>query len=304
MIPANQDISTSESLCLAKILDPDGQRTIGVMTKIDIMDAGTDARKVLLGSEISLRLGYIAVKNRSQMDLNNQMKVQEALEKEKNFFSSHKVYSSMNSSYFGIENLTNKLKIILNNHIRQTLPDIKNEINMKISDYDKQLKNLGTEIPVQQDDKMIIFWDVLRKFCTTYNNLISGTYDKNEIVSSKGQPGADIKDTFDVLFINLENLTNSLTNNEIEKAINMHVGESLPGFHSIDAFLYLLQPLLEKFRIPAINCVKDVMQILEDTVQSSLDFHASKFPSIKDILFNLVKKYLEDVILWLFINIE
>ena len=295
MIPANQDISTSEGLSLAKTLDPDGQRTIGVLTKIDIMDAGTDARKVLLGSEISLRLGYIAVKNRSQMDLNNAMKVTDALEKEKNFFSSHKVYSSMSSSYFGIENLTNKLKIILNNHIRATLPSIKNEISEKIISYDKELKNLGTEIPVQQDDKMIIFWEILRKFCTTYNNLISGTYDKNEIVSSKRQPGAEIKETFDLLFNTLENLTNSLTNNEIDKAINMHVGESLPGFHSIDAFLYLLQPLLEKFRVPAINCVRDVMQILEETVQSSLEFHAAKFPSIKDILFNLVRKFLEDV---------
>ena len=295
MIPANQDISTSESLTLAKILDPDGQRTIGVLTKVDIMDMGTDARKILLGSEVSLRLGYIAVKNRSQFDLNGAMKVDKALEEERKFFSTHKVYSSMPSSYFGIENLTKKLMVILNSHIRQSLPGIKSEINEKIASFDKEFKSLGTEIPLEQDDKRIIFWDVLRKFCTTYNNLISGTYDKNEIVSNKKQPGAEIKETFDLLFINLENATNNLSNSEIDKAINLHEGEGLPGFHSIDAFLYLLQPLLEKFRVPAINCVKDVMQILEDTVQSSLEYNANKFPSIKDILFNIIHKYMEEV---------
>ncbi len=295
MIPANQDISTSESLTLAKLLDPDGQRTIGVLTKIDIMDLGTDARKILLGSEISLKLGYIAVKNRSQLDLNNRMKVEEALNQEKSFFSSHKVYSMMSSSYFGIENLTKKLMIILNGHIRGSLPGIKAEINEKIVKFDKELKSLGTEIPIGQDDKRMIFWDILRKFCTSYNNLISGTYDKNEIVSNKTQPGAEIKVTFDLLFDNLENATNDLTSSEIATAINRHVGESLPGFHSIDAFLYLLQPLLEKFRIPAINCVKDVMFVLEETVRSSLEFNANKFPSIKDILYNIIDKYLEEV---------
>lgn len=301
MIPANQDISTSESLTLAKILDPDGQRTIGVLTKIDIMDMGTDARKILLGSEISLRLGYIAVKNRSQLDLNNRMKVEEALQNERNFFSSHKVYSSMPSKFFGIENLTKKLMVILNQHIKQNLPGIKSEINEKITNIDKELKSLGMEIPIQQDDKRLIFWEVLKKFCNTYNNLISGTYDKNEIINQKNQPGAEIKQTFDLLFENLENATNSLTNNEIQTAINMHIGELLPGFESIDAFLYLLQPLLEKFRVPAINCVKDVRQILEDTVQSSLEFHASKFPSIRDILFNITNRYLEEVNIYIYI---
>lgn len=224
------------------------------------------------------------------------MLVEEALEKEKQYFSSHKVYSSMSSSYFGIENLTKKLMVILNNHIRGSLPDIKAEINEKIVLYDKKLKSLGTEIPSKENDKRVIFWDILKKFCTTYNNLISGTYDRNEIISNKTQPGAEIKETFDLLFMNLENATNSLTNNEIEKAINMHVGgEIIPGFESIDAFLSLLQPLLEKFRIPSINCVKDVMNVLEETVQSSLEYNASKFPSVKDILYGIIHKYLEEV---------
>jgi dynamin 1-like protein len=42
-------MSTSDALSIAREVDPKGERTIGVITKIDIMDRGTDARKMLLG---------------------------------------------------------------------------------------------------------------------------------------------------------------------------------------------------------------------------------------------------------------
>ena len=51
---------------MAKELDPRGIRTVGVITKIDIMDRGTSAKKMLMGQDVPLRLGYIGVKNRSQ----------------------------------------------------------------------------------------------------------------------------------------------------------------------------------------------------------------------------------------------
>ena len=47
VISANSDIATSDGLKLAKEIDTKGSRTIGVLTKLDIMDAGTDARKTL-----------------------------------------------------------------------------------------------------------------------------------------------------------------------------------------------------------------------------------------------------------------
>lgn len=66
VIPANADLTTSDGLQMARELDPKGIRTIGVITKIDLMDRGTDARRILENKEVPLRLGYIAVKNRGQ----------------------------------------------------------------------------------------------------------------------------------------------------------------------------------------------------------------------------------------------
>ncbi len=49
VIPANADLTTSEALQMARYLDPKGIRTVGVITKIDIMDRGVDARRMLMG---------------------------------------------------------------------------------------------------------------------------------------------------------------------------------------------------------------------------------------------------------------
>jgi dynamin 1-like protein len=54
---ANQDLANSDGLKLAREVDPEGLRTIGVLTKIDLMDEGTDVIDILAGRVIPLRLG-------------------------------------------------------------------------------------------------------------------------------------------------------------------------------------------------------------------------------------------------------
>lgn len=75
VIPANQDLSTSDGLKLAREWDPKGERTVGVITKIDIMDKGTSAKKMLMNDEIFLKLGYIGIVNRAQEDIKNKVPV-------------------------------------------------------------------------------------------------------------------------------------------------------------------------------------------------------------------------------------
>ena len=75
VIPANADMTTSDGLQMARQCDPKGVRTIGVITKIDIMDKGTNAKSMILGHEVPLRLGYVGVKNRSQLDIDSNKRV-------------------------------------------------------------------------------------------------------------------------------------------------------------------------------------------------------------------------------------
>ena len=68
---ANTDFSTSEALKIARDADPEGRRTLAVVTKLDLMDHGTDAYDVLCGRVIPVKLGIIGVINRSQLDIKN-----------------------------------------------------------------------------------------------------------------------------------------------------------------------------------------------------------------------------------------
>lgn len=138
---------------MARQVDPKGIRTIGVITKIDIMDKGTSAKRMIEGKDVQLRLGFIGVKNRSQQDIIDRIPVKQAAEKEQLFFNTHPIYSTMPQSLLGIHNLTTKLTKILFTHIKHSLPDIMNEIKNKAKETEDDLRDLGPEMPNESSDK-------------------------------------------------------------------------------------------------------------------------------------------------------
>ncbi|CAN1165419.1 Dynamin-related protein 3B [Linum perenne] len=118
---ANADLANSDALQVARIADPDGYRTIGVIAKLDIMDRGTDARNMLLGKVVPLRLGYVGIVNRSQEDIKLNRTLRDALAAEEKFFCSHPVYNSL-ADRCGIPQLAKKLNDILLQHIKGIRP--------------------------------------------------------------------------------------------------------------------------------------------------------------------------------------
>lgn len=90
---ANTDLASSDALKLARQLDPLGERTIGVLTKLDLMDPGTDASEILHNRIIPLRRGYVAVVNRGQRDIDADLSIRVGLRNEERFFRTHPVYS-------------------------------------------------------------------------------------------------------------------------------------------------------------------------------------------------------------------
>jgi dynamin 1-like protein len=93
--PATQDLATSDALKLAREVDPTGERTIGVLTKVDLMDKGTNALDILLGRSFPLKLGFTAVINRSQQDITNKKPIKKMLEDESAFFNTHPTYKAV-----------------------------------------------------------------------------------------------------------------------------------------------------------------------------------------------------------------
>ena len=174
VIPANADMATSQGLDLARKWDPEGIRTLGVITKIDIMDRGTDASKMILNQEIPLKLGYVGVKNRSQEDINNKVKVAVALDKEDRYFKEHSVYRNLDPRYVGTRSLTKRLTEVLEKNINRHLRSILKEVNEKAKECEDVIRSLGEPMPKEGKEKIYLIWKLLTEFTEQFKASIKG----------------------------------------------------------------------------------------------------------------------------------
>uniref|UniRef100_A0A3B1JI66 MX dynamin like GTPase 1 n=1 Tax=Astyanax mexicanus TaxID=7994 RepID=A0A3B1JI66_ASTMX len=91
VVPANIDIATTEALKMASKVDPHGLRTLGILTKPDLVDKGAEDTVVstVNNQVITLKKGYMMVKCRGQQDINANLSLAKALQKERDFFEQH-----------------------------------------------------------------------------------------------------------------------------------------------------------------------------------------------------------------------
>lgn len=85
--PANHDLANSDSLKIAREVDPDGERTLGVITKMDKADEASQILDIIKGKVYKLELGYVGVKCRNPQETRDRISMNQALANEKAFFS-------------------------------------------------------------------------------------------------------------------------------------------------------------------------------------------------------------------------
>ena len=295
VIAANSDIATSDGLKLAKEIDTSGSRTLGVLTKLDIMDAGTDARKALMNEEIYLKLGYVGVKNRSKQDLNNKLSMAETSRKEKEFFKSHPVYKNLPAGHLGTDVLINKLTKIYFKIIRENLPRIIKAINDRVKEAEEELDGLGQPMPTDDAGKMSLLWNMINEYCDIFRNILQGKYTNRRLSFLEGEGGFKIKILYKKLleeFTGDYKCTKGYTDENINYALTIHEGDSIPGFPSVDAFIYLLKPQLEKLKEPIEECFQNVFQYLDFLSGKILEKTFVRFPQAVNDLTDLVTNYL------------
>ncbi|XP_061363779.1 dynamin-related protein 3A-like isoform X2 [Gastrolobium bilobum] len=195
--PANSDLANSDALKMAGIADPDGSRTIGVITKLDIMDRGTDARNLLLGKVIPLRLGYVGVVNRSQEDILMNRSIKDALVAEEKFFRSHPVYSGLADSC-GVPQLAKKLNQILAQHIKAVLPGLRAQISTSLVAVAKEHASYG-EITESKAGQVALLLNILSKYSEAFSSIVEG--NNEEMSTSELSGGARIHYIFQSIFV-------------------------------------------------------------------------------------------------------
>jgi len=295
VIAANSDIATSDGLKLAKEIDTTGSRTLGVLTKLDIMDAGTDARKALMNEEIPLKLGYVGVKNRSKQDLMNKLSMAETARKEKEFFKSHPAYKNLPAGHLGTDVLINKLTKIYFRIIRENLPRIVKAINDRVKTAEEELQSLGQPMPTDDAGKMSLLWNMINEYCDVFRKVLQGKYNNKRLEFLEGEGGFKIKILYKKLleeFTGDYKATAGYSDENINYALTIHEGDSIPGFPSVDAFIYLLRPQLEKLKDPIEECFQEVFQYLDFLSGKIMEKIFIRFPQAINDMTDLVSNYL------------
>ncbi|KAF1809570.1 hypothetical protein P152DRAFT_152974 [Eremomyces bilateralis CBS 781.70] len=145
VVPANVDIATQEILTMAEEVDPDGHRTLGVLTKPDLVDRGAESAVISLieGKRHKLTLGWCVVRNPGQSQLESSSVNREAIETA--FFQDNPPWNTLEKDRVGIGSLRLRLQEILASNIRREFPKVKNEIHKRLNACRERLDNLGAK---------------------------------------------------------------------------------------------------------------------------------------------------------------
>ena len=287
--PANTDIATSESLKLAKEVDPEGRRTLAVCTKLDLMDQGTDAKDLLCGKIIPVKLGIIGVVNRSQKDIVENKPIAASLKDEQMFLL--KRYPAIASSN-GTTFLAKSLNKLLMQHIRDTLPVLRHDIATKLGVYESQLQSLGE--PVYDNGPVLL--QILTKFALAYCQKIEGT--SRDIETHQLAGGARICYIFHNTFseaLNSIKPLEGLSRTDVLHAISNSMGPRPALAVSEIAFELLVKRQIQLLRQPSLQCVELVyeeLQRIQYSLSHSKEFQ--RFPILREHLNNVVMKLIRE----------
>ena len=173
--PANSDLANSDALTLSRMVDPDGKRTIGVITKLDIMDRGTESCAYLRGEVVPLRLGYVGVVNRCQQDIAQRRSIREARASEMEFFRQHPAYVELPNC--GTEALGWTVSRICPDHIARLLPELQDKISRRKSEAQRELSSLGDGRPEDPASQAAMVLEKLHGYAASFTKSVAG---KNE----------------------------------------------------------------------------------------------------------------------------
>ncbi|APA12569.1 hypothetical protein SS1G_03790 [Sclerotinia sclerotiorum 1980 UF-70] len=277
---ANTDLANSDGLKLAREVDPEGQRTIGVLTKVDLMDDGTDVVDILAGRIIPLRLGYVPVVNRGQRDIDNKKQISAALENEKNFFENHRAYKNK-STYCGTPYLARKLNLILMMHIKQTLPDIKARISASLQKYTAELAGLGDSM---LGNSANIVLNIITEFTNEWRTVLEG--NNQELSSVELSGGARISFVFHELYSNGVKAVDpfdQVKDIDIRTILYNSSGSSPALFVGTTAFELIVKQQIKRLEEPSLKCASlvydELVRILNQLLAKPL---FRRYPQLKE----------------------
>ncbi|XP_052408668.1 dynamin-3 isoform X5 [Carassius gibelio] len=291
--PANTDLANSDALKLSKEVDPQGLRTIGVITKLDLMDEGTDARDILENKLLPLRRGYIGVVNRSQKDIDGKKDIRAAMAAERKFFLSHPSYRHM-AERMGTPHLQKTLNQQLTNHIRDTLPGLRSKLQSQLLSLEKEVEEYKNFRPDDPTRKTKALLQMVQQFGVDFEKRIEGSGDQVETAELSG--GARINRIFHERFpFELVKIVFD------EKELRREISHAIKNVHGVRtglftpdlAFETIVKKQIRKLKEPSLKCVDLVVSELTTLVRNCAKKLGS-YPRLREETERIVTNYVRE----------
>ncbi|XP_012357180.1 interferon-induced GTP-binding protein Mx1 isoform X1 [Nomascus leucogenys] len=265
VVPSNVDIATTEALSMAQEVDPEGDRTIGILTKPDLVDKGTEDKvvDVVRNLVFHLKKGYMIVKCRGQQEIQDQLSLSEALQREKVFFEDHPYFRDLlEEGKATVPCLAEKLTSELITHICKSLPLLEGQIKESHQTITEELQKYGVDIPEDENEKMFFLIDKINAFNQDITALIQGeeTVGEEDI-----RLFTRLRHEFHKWSTIIENNFqegHKILSRKIQKFENQYRGRELPGFVNFRTFETIVKQQIKALEEPAVDMLHTVTDMV------------------------------------------
>lgn len=204
VLPANVDVMTQEILALAEQYDPDGERTLGVLTKPDLVierSAKEAVCNLVAGRKKALNLGYYLVKNRGGDDDDDSKDDSGIRRKERDLFQ-QSPWCNLPQERVGVAALRERLQDLLGEITDKAYPELRSEARKKLAEAREQQDALGPPRQTEREQQQYLA-QIAAKFQQIVRAALEANYSSHSAFDEHGlrliTQVVSITDTFNTL---------------------------------------------------------------------------------------------------------
>uniref|UniRef100_A0A8C0IB60 MX dynamin like GTPase 1 n=1 Tax=Bubo bubo TaxID=30461 RepID=A0A8C0IB60_BUBBB len=280
VVPCNVDIATTEALKMAQEVDPSGERTLGILTKPDLVDRGTEETiiNIIRNLVIPLKKGYMIVKCRGQQDIHNKLTLAAAIQQERKFFENHKHFSIlMEEGRATVPQLAEKLTNELVRHIKKTLPTLENQIREVLQKTLQDLHKYRRGTPTTESEKLIFLTDLIKLFNQDISLAMRG---EEQLFGNEIRLFAKIRRefrTWQVILLECAAKVKKNVPSKVWKYEDQYRGRELPAFTNYRTFEDVIKEQIIELEEPAIEILHSVIRLVEEKFVELTKRHFANF---------------------------
>ncbi|KAK7162219.1 hypothetical protein R3I94_004769 [Phoxinus phoxinus] len=283
VVPCNVDIATTEALQMAQEEDPEGERTLGILTKPDLVDKGTEGTVVGIvhNESIHLTKGYMIVRCRGQQEIEDQVTLNDATATENAFFKDHPHFSKLYEEGFAtVPKLAEKLTIELVHHIQKSLPCLEEQIKKKLTETQTELQKYCNGPPSDPAERRTFLSDKLTDFTDDAIKLTTGEAVK---CAEDLLIFPELRKEFAKWNVTLDDCGKSSMDkikNEVDEYEAKYRGRELPGFINYSTFEKLVKEQIKVLEEPAIKTLNTISDMISKKFIQLAQYSFNGFPDL------------------------